>query len=398
MGSNLQKRLPSLTGMRFIAALFVFLAHIAIENLWDDPEVNESMTLTVNRLGWVGVGFFFILSGFVLTWSARPKDTVRAFWRRRLMKVYPNHLVTLVIGALLLLWTGQALNLGNTVPGALLIQSWFPSPNVFSSTNRPAWSLACEALFYLSFPLLHRLILRIPRNRLWAWTAGVLAAVVLVPVCVQLFVPDRPLAPWADIPLRHFYVVYNLPPVRMLDFTLGILLARLVRTGKWLPVRLSAAIPLLGVSLVVLMFVPAIYGMLAVTVVPLMMVIAAGAQADVNGTRSPFRGRVMIWLGEVSFAFYMVHDLVLHYGHRLIGAEKTWSTPGAIGISVLFAVASLFFAWLLYTLVERPAMTRWGRSSRPAKEPRPEPAEVRVPPVGDLIPPQAEREKTAVDR
>ncbi|MGV9878699.1 acyltransferase family protein [Streptomyces sp. NPDC003006] len=78
MGSNLQKRLPSLTGMRFIAALLVFLAHISIENLWDEPEVNDSLTHTVNRLGWVGVGFFFILSGFVLTWSARPQDTTRS--------------------------------------------------------------------------------------------------------------------------------------------------------------------------------------------------------------------------------------------------------------------------------------------------------------------------------
>ncbi|MGV9878701.1 hypothetical protein [Streptomyces sp. NPDC003006] len=91
----------------------------------------------------------------------------------------------------------------------------------------------------------------------------------------------------------------------------------------------------------------------------------------------------------------MVHDLVLHYGHELIGAEQTWSTPGAIGISVLFAAASLFFAWLLFTLVERPAMTRWGRSSRPAGTPRPRPTDVPVLPV---VPPQAEREKSPVDQ
>jgi peptidoglycan/LPS O-acetylase OafA/YrhL len=41
-----------------------------------------------------GVSFFFVLSGFVLTWSARPDDIATGFWRRRIARIYPVHLVT----------------------------------------------------------------------------------------------------------------------------------------------------------------------------------------------------------------------------------------------------------------------------------------------------------------
>src|SRR3712207_2880383 len=86
--------LPSLTGMRFVAAFMVFCGHAMAENLFGDDSVNRALVNPALAGSFTGVSFFFVLSGFVLTWSARDDDTKRRFWRRRFWRIYPVHLVT----------------------------------------------------------------------------------------------------------------------------------------------------------------------------------------------------------------------------------------------------------------------------------------------------------------
>src|SRR5689334_3276648 len=113
-GSPRSARLPSLTGLRFYAALLVFLSHVALPmatiRLIADDKVEYTLLWLVRPGGGLGVTFFFVLSGFILTWSARPSDTARAFWRRRAAKIIPSYLVAwvlamvLVAGAATTLW------------------------------------------------------------------------------------------------------------------------------------------------------------------------------------------------------------------------------------------------------------------------------------------------------
>ena len=104
-------RLPSLTGLRWLAAFIVFGFHIGTLGVIHRPPsppggpTNRGGQLlrsweAVFGQGDIGVAFFFVLSGFVLTWVAKPTDTRTAFWRRRVAKIYPNHMVTwaIVIG------------------------------------------------------------------------------------------------------------------------------------------------------------------------------------------------------------------------------------------------------------------------------------------------------------
>ena len=72
-----RSRLGSLTGMRFVAAAGVFLFHgILYGGFFASAHAQSVLGSVVTVAGWAGVEFFFILSGFVLTWSLRPKDTV----------------------------------------------------------------------------------------------------------------------------------------------------------------------------------------------------------------------------------------------------------------------------------------------------------------------------------
>jgi peptidoglycan/LPS O-acetylase OafA/YrhL len=161
--------------------------------------------------GSAGVSFFFILSGFVLTWSARPNDTARAFWRRRFAKIYPNHFVTFLGAAGILILKGLGIGVLAAVANLLLIQAWIPSASIYFGMNTPSWSLACEAFFYAMFPLIYKGVL-VPRSRyLWPSAVAALALVWAIPAMVAadagrlalLADLDLPGGPPARVRRRH---------------------------------------------------------------------------------------------------------------------------------------------------------------------------------------------------
>ena len=85
---------------------------------------------------------------------------------------------------------------------------------------------------------------------------------------------------------------------------------------------------------------------------------AAIADADVTGRRTGLRGRVLTLLGEVSFAFYLVHFMVLVAVHDLLEGRQ-FDTATAFAVTALIFVVSQMLSWLLYVCVERPIMRRW---------------------------------------
>lgn len=77
----------------------------------------------------------------------------------------------------------------------------------------------------------------------------------------------------------------------------------------------------------------------------------------------------MVWLGEISFAFYLVHSMVMEYGQRLFGPPPAngegfgpaWSVPVAVAFLLATFVIAILVAWVLHTQVELRAMRRWSR-------------------------------------
>lgn len=364
------ERLPSLTGMRFVAAGLVFVYHASYEQLFTDKGTGNSFAHAASTAAYMGVSFFFILSGFVLTWSARPGQTALRFWRRRAAKIYPNHVVTWLVTLLLLGYVGQRVTAGPAALNLFLLHTWVPKLDVFGSVNPVSWSLACEVLFYALFPLLLPLISRIRAERLWLW-AGVIVAVIFAMPTVAKLLPAHPLMPTAGgTSVPQFWFVYGFPPVRGLEFLLGMVMARIVITGKWIRVGVVPATLLVVAGYWLTHQVSLLYSMVAVTVIPLALVIPAAAASDLKGAWSPMRTRPLIVLGEISYAFYLIHYLVIHSGHLAFGRMKfmgipvathTWSTGPAIGMILLFLAISLALSGLLYRFVERPVMDHWSR-------------------------------------
>ncbi|HCT78971.1 MAG TPA: acyltransferase [Micromonosporaceae bacterium] len=364
-------RLDALTGLRFIAAGLVFIFHGALLFVFSDINVSLGLMGIAGTAGHVGVSFFFILSGFVLTWSVKPGDSAPKFWRRRFFKIAPNHLVTFALALVLLGVAGTLDGVPQTLANLFLIQSWFPDLSYVGSVNDVTWSISVEALFYLSFPLVFWLISKIKPGALWYWAAGIAALSLLAPVVSYNFLPAEPQMAWGPASFTQVWFVYMFPVVRLLEFTLGILLARIVLTGKWfrLPVALAAILAVGGYILS--LNVPFLYGYVAATVIPLALLIPAVASIDLAGKRSILNSRAAVWLGEISFAFFLLHHLVLRFGYLALGPTPNefggvsgppLSLAGGITFLLAAFAVTIVLAWALFTFVERPIMRRFARS------------------------------------
>jgi len=361
---NLPSRLPSLTGARFIAAGLVFFCHATLLYPLAAPGAQTTLATLFTNGGFTGVTFFFMLSGFVLAWSVRPGDTAPKFWRRRFFKIYPNHLLTFLAALILLTGVTKATIHGwDGVLNVLLLQSWHPDLMVRTNFNVVAWSLSCEALFYFCFPFLLKLIDKVRPERLWFWTILSAASVISIPTFAKLMPSGQPF-PGQGYTDWELWFVFHFPPVQMLTFIFGIFLAKIVLAGRPLPLKLGGAVGLtVGAYFVTSLFGP-LYQFTAVMLVPLGLLIAAGAATDVDRQPTFLGNKLMVWLGDISFAFYMWHYMVLVYGHHWLGAGENWSTPTAAAVMILLFAVTLVLSWATFTFVERPIMKRFATSRR----------------------------------
>lgn len=342
-------RLHSLTALRWWAALLVFCYHFT-----QNGRGPEWRPLKVFAGGQTGVLFFFILSGFVLTWSARPGLRATGFYRRRFARVYPSHAVVLIATLLLGLAVPTILTAPET-PGrfllvAALLQAWSTDPSWSFAFHGVSWSLSCELFFYATFPLVWLALDRTRRPLLWAGCASALAAAVGSAL--------------VHLSARFNHVAFVDPLLRLPDFTLGVALALVVQRGWRSRVPLSAAVCLVGVGLVgatqLHLSAPKDY----LLVVPFALLILTAALTDVDGRPwSLLRHRLSVYLGEVSFAFYLVHQQLT----RLLVQELDWRGPQPPAVIFLAFVVclgvSLVTAMALHHAVELPAQ-RWLSGAR----------------------------------
>ncbi|MCT2590158.1 acyltransferase [Streptomyces sp. N2-109] len=367
-GRGRPARLDSLTGVRFFAASGVVFAH-AMTFGADGPAPE-----VVSWLGMSAVTLFFILSGYVLTHSWRPGDTARAFWRRRAAKVLPNHVLTWGGALLVTAVVGTALTPRD--PGALadvaallLVHTWV-SPEYALAGNVVAWSLAAEALFYLLFPALIPLVLRLTRRGCLALAAVSLVVLWSLPLFCALLIDPHTMD---GIPQGSdaSWFLYVLPAARLPQFLLGMVVARLSVLAPELPrIGVLRVCGLLTVTLLAgSAWLPDAFMCSAVTTFSLALLIHAVSGLDLRGEWSLLRTRVAVFLGEISYALYLVHFQILILTHH-VTSEHGWSRGPALTLALTL---TLLMAWLLYVSVERPFMRRF---ARPRPRPRTQPPEV----------------------
>ena len=350
-----------MTSLRFYAALAVFLYHCPKVGIRWSP-LNDFI------VGHVGVPFFFVLSGFVLTWSFRPGMRARTFWWRRFARIYPSYLATTLIAAVLI---GTGVVGGSFQPHVLLmhmglVQTWSLQYSVTFGLNSVAWTLSVEAFFYLTFPLLAWLLARVSRRTRWL---TVLACLTLSALATHAIV----------VGFEGRYYAVN-PLLELGQFMLGILLALELKDG-WRPQVAGSLVAASAIPLIIAAkFTPQYFAhYLLLPAFAAIIVLAAGS--DAAGHRSFLNARLSVYLGEVSYAFYLVHVLVLWLLVTHLDFARPWSLKrGLVVVAIAFTV-TLVAAMALHHGVERP-FQRW-LLRKPA---RPEPAAVPAEPVvGEVV-------------
>ncbi len=334
--------LPRLTSLRYVAALLVVAHHVAILMM------PRSGVESVANYGYVGVGFFFVLSGFILTWNRREDMPVRFFYGRRFARIYPLCLLTALVAIPISLALSYRPPLWPTLSNLFLLQAWVPSTTWVTSLNTVSWSLSCEVFFYALFPFLAMALSKAPAR--WV-IVGAAAYLVLGYVLAVLVLPNP----------RAGLVLYYNPAYRLGEFVLGIGLALLVRTGYRGRVPLAVALAGLVPALVLVIalahatagIVPPTRGISTLVFAPVFcLIIVAAATADLGARPGWLRSRTAVALGEASFALYMIHYLpllvFLHVHGRLA------STSVSIVEGAMYAIVITASAWVVYRWFERP--------------------------------------------
>lgn len=329
-------RRPHLDGVRGLAIALVLLRHAGT------PGTQGS--------GTIGVDIFFVLSGFLITsllleeWEKNGRISLRKFYARRALRLYPALVVMLVafmVGALIFgadmgVATVSALAaLTYTTPIAIPLTEVHPS-------LVPMWTLATEEWFYLVWPLALIAILRFKATtkNLLLWAGGAVAVFTAVKLGSFLtFGPDIYTSPstWADALLG--------------GCVLAVLLNRLPMT--W---RLPAWAPYAALGLLAFMSawsgtrysVIAYGGMLTLAWIAGAVLIVTAIQRPNDLAARWMLNPVARWLGTRSYGIYLWNGLFLLTGF-------TAPVPGPVQ-ALAGVTLSLIAAELSWRFVEQPAL------------------------------------------
>ncbi len=364
-------RLNALTGLRWWAAFAVFLYHMRV--FAPLPGLSG-----VAHYGNYGVMFFFILSGFVLTWSAKPTTAVSTFYVNRFARIWPAAFVALLLAIPVFYsfdpdpaqWWVKPVNFAILALSIPLIQGWWRDPVIFFSGNPAAWTLTVEFFFYALHPLLMRVI-RLLSSRGAFIAGGVVLGLSGAHQALVSFAPGYPLG------------ALPVPVLRLNEFVLGMLVAQAMRRGwltrlpTWVPFAAGGVVIAASASADRVGLPPEVITVLSAftpfaILVALTFAIAAVAAREIRGRRSVLASRPLIVLGEWSFTFYLVHATVMYVFIATVGTHApAWQN--LVWYPVVLAPA-LLLAGAIHLWVERPLerriRTAWAarRARRPLRE------------------------------
>jgi peptidoglycan/LPS O-acetylase OafA/YrhL len=163
MNSSHKVYFPNLDGLRTLAFLAVFLAH----SFWTEFEYIKSDPLyklihQYAHLGVLGVNFFFILSGFLITYlllqecSLNNRIDIKAFYIRRVLRIWPLYFVVVFIGFIVVPFVQSLLGQPTPEQASILHYLLFLSnfdQNPTSAVLGVLWSIAVEEQFYILWPI-----------------------------------------------------------------------------------------------------------------------------------------------------------------------------------------------------------------------------------------------------
>jgi peptidoglycan/LPS O-acetylase OafA/YrhL len=366
--------IPALTGLRGAAALWVAAYHLLLP-----AGFVTGLAATMLGRGYLAVDVFFVLSGFVMSLSyggwflaGAALPVFLRFMARRLARLYPLYGVILAFRLVYTALRYRSFDLPRpwiaapmhapaiSIPAnMLMIQSW----GVASSSIGTAWSISTEWGAYFLFPLLAGLCL----SRGWraaAATAGggavLIAGVALV---------NRAGGYHAGL-LDAWNGATAGPMMRCLaGFMIGMVLFRLQQNRQ---VAALAGAWQFRCGVLALLLAGVAGGAPDLAIYPLLPALVLSLAC--TSSRTLFAGGALIWLGEISYALYLLHIFLLH-PLDVTRDHARLVLPGPIADAVAPAIICallLAASHAAYRLIEKPGRTlilRWADGMMPSRQP-----------------------------
>jgi peptidoglycan/LPS O-acetylase OafA/YrhL len=365
-------RLRSIDALRGIAALGVVLYHAIdrSEKVLPTNLLRYPMKLIQfgSSFGYVGVFLFFVISGFCihLQWcrsrSVQQEPTVAfgKFWRRRIRRLYPPYLITLV---LFLSLTALTVGISETrfflydlVMHLLMLHNL--DPKTCYSINGVFWTLAIEEQLYLAYFVL--LFLR----RRWGWpvtlTVCLLARaawmtfshLVWLKTGIGVPVPEAAASHWFTWALGAIAVEAWFGFVKLPNWTRDLKLGMVLIAAASAMAYFGSSIPKDTIWHTSSWFLQhPLWG------IGFFIVVNRAVCAEERWIRElklPWLISIFATLGVFSYSIYLTHELTIMQSWR-------WTNPAAWQMQNVFLItipATILFAWIFFWFCERPFMSR----------------------------------------
>ncbi|MBX4956102.1 acyltransferase [Rhizobium lentis] len=320
---NRSDYIPSLDGLRGIAALLVVQAHIGL--------IFPNTGLHFMTMGSEAVGLFFALSGFLMAhlYGSRPvtRENVLDFLVSRFARIYPVYLVAVLLVAALS--SAQNLDFVQPITGA----TDFVRHILLLGSSGVFWSIPPEVQFYLLFPILWLCLARPQR-----YSGVIVGFAVLVVVDGLLGLPGPGIVLVSKLPYFLFGAVAG---------------AMHSRWGKWTPSALTGALTLFLLAVffsyrhVSPGFSPEFWS--------LQSAVAAAVIVALVARQPPIAAHVLAaapvrFLGTISFSLYLFHVPIMFLVRRAF--DTLMPEPALIVVALVVAAAG---AWFIHETIEVPS-------------------------------------------
>lgn len=353
-----QRYIISHTSIRGVAALLVVLYHMQFGRAEYFPW--ESATTFFKR-GYLWVDLFFILSGFVISYSARLDERApygwrqkRDFWFQRFARIYPLHLFALLLllvvrlsqSALKSQFGTQTPQSGSHGPGTIagFFEQLFllngPGITGRIEWNIPSWSISTEMIAYLLFPFL---------------AAFMVAQRKLAIVSMSLFALG--FYTWVGATSGVLDIVQREAVLRCLaGFGLGMILYTTRAKFATMHDNVLSLLQAIGAAILLSTF---LLDWNDVWAIPGFFLVVAATWTDRGWLAVLLGVRPLHWLGEISYSVYLNHLWVLS-GWGFVAGWAVRRLPistleGQAIIMVGGMLLVLGISHFTYLLVEQPA-------------------------------------------